>query len=175
MDTTMDTTMDTKQYYTNQLLTTSINIEPREIKGDINSLILYNIKKKYEGVCNKDGYIRKGSIKMIDRSVGEFKLIDNKSYAVFNITYQADIISPSIGNEITCTIESNNKMGLIGYIKYDKDDTLKDSPYIIIIPSELFESDAHESIAVGDTMKVSIVNFRIKYMSQQIQMVAKPV
>jgi len=163
------------KYHSEQLLTTSINIEPQKIKGDINNLLLYTIKKRYEGVCNKDGYILKNSIDILNRSIGHSKIIDNKPYIMYDITYKAKIISPSIGDEVECIINSNNKMGLIGFIKTDKDDTIKDSPYIIIIPKEYFDNeDASSSIKVNDSMKVSIVNFRIKYMSKQIQIVAKP-
>jgi DNA-directed RNA polymerase subunit E'/Rpb7 len=163
------------KYHSEQLLTTSINIEPQKIKGDINNLLLYTIKKRYEGVCNKDGYILKNSIDILNRSIGHSKIIDNKPYIMYDITYKAKIISPSIGDEVECIVNSNNKMGLIGFIKTDKDDTINDSPYIIIIPKEYFDNeDASSSIKVNDSMKVSIVNFRIKYMSKQIQIVAKP-
>ena len=64
-------------------------------------------------------------------------------------------------------------MGLIGYIKTNEDDTINDSPYIIIIPKEYFEEDT-SGIKINDTIKVSIINFRVKYMSKQIQIVAKP-
>ena len=56
--------MSTPEYFSSQILTTTINIEPRNIKGDISKLVLYNLKKRYEGVCNKDGYIKKDSIEL---------------------------------------------------------------------------------------------------------------
>ena len=51
--------MTDNNYHTTQILTTTINLQSRKIKGDINQLILFNLKKRYEGVCNKDGYICK--------------------------------------------------------------------------------------------------------------------
>jgi len=166
--------MDINKYYSEQLLTASINIEPQKIKGDINNLILYTIKKRYEGVCNKDGYILNNSIELLNRSIGNSKIIDNKPYIIYDITYKAKLISPSIDDHIHCVVNSNNKMGIIGYIKTNKDDTIKDSPYIIIIPKEYFEEDT-SGIKINDTIKVSIINFRVKYMSNQIQIVAKPI
>ena len=159
-------------YNSIQLLTASINIEPHRIKGDINKLILYNLKKRYESVCNKDGYIEKDSIELINRSIGELKNIENKSYIIYNITYKATVISPSIGDKINCIVNSNNKMGLIGYIKMKDDDTIKDSPFIIIIPSEYF--DDISKVKVGDEIEVTIENYRTKYQTKQIQVVGKP-
>jgi len=163
-------------YKSNQLLTTSINISSNKIKGDINNLIAYNLKKRYENVCNKDGYIVKDSIELINRSIGELILVDNTSYIMYNITYKATVISPSVGHKIKCVINSNNRMGLIGFIKDKDEDTITDSPFIIIIPSEYYEDkDKLSSIKEGDTIDVTIEKTRTKYLSKQIQVVAKPV
>ena len=159
--------------YSTQVLTTSINIEPHKIKGDINKLLLYNLKRINECMCNKSGYIEKDSIELVTRSLGEIKIIDNKSYIVYNITYKATVISPSKGNKLTCVVNSNNKMGLIGYIKKKEDDTIDDSPFIIIIPKEYF--DDISKVSVNDIIKVEIEAYRTKYKTKQIQVVAKPI
>ena len=57
-------------------------------------VLLNTIKKRYEGVCNKDGYILKNSIELLNRSIGNSKIIDNKPYIIYDITYKAKIISP---------------------------------------------------------------------------------
>ena len=163
-------------YKSTQLLTTSINIPSNKIKGDINKLIVYTLKKRYEGVCNKDGYIVKDSIELINRSIGELILVDNTSYIMYNITYKSTIISPSVGHKIKCVVNSNNRMGLIGFIKEKEDDTINDSPFIIIIPSEYYDdNELLSSIKEGDIIDVSIEKTRTKYLSKQIQVVAKPV
>ena len=168
--------MSDTDYKSTQLLTISINIPCNKIKGDINNLIAYNLKKRYENVCNKDGYIVKDSIELINRSIGELILVDNTSYIMYNITYKATVISPSVGHKIKCVINSNNRMGLIGFIKDKDEDTITDSPFIIIIPSEYYEDkDKLSSIKEGDTIDVTIEKTRTKYLSKQIQVVAKPV
>ena len=167
--------MSYTDYKSTQLLTTSINIKCNNIKGDINKLILYNLKKRYEGVCNKDGYIMKNTIELINRSIGELLLIDTKSHIMYNITYKCDIISPSIGNKIKCVVNSNNKMGIIGYIKDDDVKTIDDSPFIIIIPNEYFTDTDISTIKIGDILNVKIENFRTKYLAKQIQLVVKPI
>ena len=106
-----------RNYISKQLLTSSINIPTDRLRGDINETILRQIKKRFEGTCNQDGFIEKDSIEITNRSLGELKTINNKSYIVYNITYKANVISPSIGDKIKCVINSNNKMGLIGYIQ----------------------------------------------------------
>ena len=168
--------MSTPEYFSSQILTTTINIEPRNIKGDISKLVLYNLKKRYEGVCNKDGYIKKGSIEIVNRSIGMLKIIDNVSYITYHITYKALVISPSIGDKISCIVSSNNKMGLIGYVKDTDTDTIEDSPFVIIIPREYFSGVSDiDDININDKINVVIDNYRTKYLGKQIQIVAKPV
>ena len=168
--------MSTPEYFSSQILTTTINIEPRNIKGDISKLVLYNLKKRYEGVCNKDGYIKKDSIEIVNRSIWMLKIIDNDSYITYHITYKALVITPSIGDKISCIISSNNKMGLIGYVKDNEIDTIEDSPFVIIIPREYFSDVSDiDDININDKINVVIDNYRTKYLGKQIQIVAKPV
>jgi len=162
-------------YTSTQLLTSSINVEVRHIQGDIDQLLYKLLRQKYEGVCNKDGYIQKGSLQIINRSIGEVKTINNTSYIVYNITYKANIYSPVKKTKLDITVNSITKMGIIGYLKDNEDDTIETSPFIVIVPSEYFKEGMVDSIAVNDKLSVQIENSRIKYMSKNIQIVAKPV
>jgi len=155
------------------LLTTSINISPDKIRGDINKLILFILKKKYEGVCNKDGFILKDSITLVNRSIGEIRTINNKSIINYKITYRADIITPSINDKFICHVDTINKLGVIAYIKLHDDDNMKESPFIIIIPKEYIDDEeTYKSISVNDKITIQLKSFRIKYLAKQIQIVA---
>ena len=163
------------EYISSQLLTTSINVDMKNIKGDINELLYKLLKKKYEGVCNKDGYIQKGSLQIVNRSIGSVKTINNTSYIVYEITYKANIYSPVKGTKLDITINSITKMGIIGFLKDNDDDTIENSPFIVIVPKEYFEDDNVDDYDVNSQLKVQIEDSRIKYMSKNIQIVATPV
>ena len=163
------------EYISSQLLTTSINVDMKNIKGDINELLYKLLKKKYEGVCNKDGYIQKGSLQIVNRSIGSVKTINNTSYIVYEITYKANIYSPVKGTKLDITINSITKMGIIGFLKDNDDDTIENSPFIVIVPREFFEDSNVDDYEVNTELKVQIEDSRIKYMSKNIQIVAKPV
>ena len=163
------------EYISSQLLTTSINVDMKNIKGDINELLYKLLKKKYEGVCNKDGYIQKGSLQIVNRSIGSVKTINNTSYIVYEITYKANIYSPVKGTKLDITINSITKMGIIGFLKDNDDDTIENSPFIVIVPREYFEDSNVDDYEVKSELKVQIEDSRIKYMSKNIQIVAKPV
>lgn len=162
-------------YISSQLLTTSINVDMKNIKGDINELLYKLLKKKYEGVCNKDGYIQKGSLQIVNRSIGSVKTINNTSYIVYEITYKANIFSPVKGTKLDITINSITKMGIIGFLKDTDEDTIENSPFIVIVPKEYFVDDNVDDYEVNSKLTVQIEDSRIKYMSKNIQIVAKPV
>ena len=97
-------------YISTQLLTTSINVETKHITGDINELLYKYLKQKYEGVCNKDGYVQKDSLQIMNRSIGK-KTINNTSYIIYNITYKANIYSPVKGTQLDVCVNSVTKNG----------------------------------------------------------------
>jgi DNA-directed RNA polymerase subunit E'/Rpb7 len=158
-------------YFSTIVLTVNVNIKVNSLKGDINKLLVDTIKRRYEGVCNKDGYILKHSIDLLERSVGEIKTINSESLLNYNITYKADIISPSIDNEYECYVETKNKVGIIAYLKIHDDDLMKDSPFIIIIPKEYIDEADYSTITVGDKLTVKVKSFRIKYLAKHIQVI----
>tara|TARA_A100001015_G_scaffold320741_2_gene448283 strand:+ start:1144 stop:1644 length:501 start_codon:yes stop_codon:yes gene_type:complete len=158
--------------YTTITLTSSINIKPSNLRGDINKIILNILKNRFEGICNKDGYIIKDSIELIERSIGEILTITNESIINYKVTYKADIIFPSEGDEYACYVDTINKFGIIAYLKLSDGDTLKESPFIIIIPKEYIPDDEYNKININEKLSVRIKSFRIKYNSSHIQVVA---
>jgi len=163
------------EYISSQLLTTSINVDMKNINGDINEILYKLLKKKYEGVCNKDGYIQNGSLQIVNRSIGSVKTINNTSYIVYDITYKANIYSPVKGTKLKITINSITKLGIIGFLKDNVDDTIDTSPFIVIVPREYFKDDNVDGYEINSELNVKIDDSRIKYMSKNIQIVAKPV
>ena len=164
-----------RNYISKQLLTSSINIPTDRLRGDINETILRQIKKRFEGTCNQDGFIEKDSIEITNRSLGEMKTINNKSYIVYNLTYQANVISPSKGDKLPCVVNAISKVGAICYIKEKEHDTINDSPFVIMVPREFFsQEDDVDALSPGSKLNVIVEAARVKYRSESIQLVARP-
>ena len=164
-----------RNYISKQLLTSSINIPTGRLRGDINETILRQIKKRFEGTCNQDGFIEKDSIEITNRSLGEMKTINNKSYIVYNLTYQANVISPSKGDKLSCVVNAVSKVGAICYIKEKEHDTINDSPFVIMVPREFFsQEDDVDALSPGSKLNVIVEAATVKYRSESIQLVARP-
>ena len=156
-------------YVSTQLLTTSINIQPDKIQGDINQLILHTMKQRYEGVCNKDGYIKKDSIELVERSIGEIKTIDSQSFVVYNITYRADVLSPAQGVKLDIIVDSITKMGVVGFIQLAEDDTIKFN-VSTVYPRTSTDTLTLYFCFVGFTLHVVFAEFK-SYIPTQVSQV----
>ena len=168
----------TMSYISEQLLTTVLILDPKDLNNEIDNTIKHKLKEIIEGKCHEDGYIIKDSIRIIQRSMGNIVTNNNRSEIKYTIKYKAEIISPSINDELSIVINNINKMGIIGYIKLNESDTSKDSPLIIMIPKEYFNEETTRNISdltIGQKIDVVVIGSRIKYRSENIQVIAKPV
>ncbi|MBI52182.1 MAG: hypothetical protein CL779_03070 [Chloroflexi bacterium] len=163
-------------YINEQLLTTNLSISSNEINKNIDNTIRNKLKDQIEGLCFEDGYIVKDSVKIIKKSMGKIVVNNNISSINYPITYTAMVISPTEGDEIQCYVSNINKMGIIAYIKLSKEDDTKDSPIIIMVPKEYFNESTlnFDDIHIGQTLNIIVVGTRIKYYSERIQVIGKP-
>ena len=163
-------------YGNEQILKTTLTISPAEIQKDIDNVIKQKLQRLVEGVCYEDGYIIKGSSQIIKRSPGKVVSHNNKGGIQYDITYKANIISPSEGDIYDAIIENVNKMGAIAYIRLKENDTNDDSPVIIIIPKDYFNGSRWniDDLMKGNSIKIEVVGQRVRYHSDKVQIVGKP-
>ena len=163
-------------YLTNQILSTNIYLNPEELNGDINTILLNKLIDLYSGICINEGYIIKGSILIKNISLGKLKTINSESKIIYNVKYECNILFPNKGDIIECYIDNNNKMGIIAYIKlseiyndYEGENKISNSPFIIIIPND----NDNKDYEINKKIKIKVIATRIKYNSSNIQIVGE--
>ena len=163
-------------YITEQLLTTNLFVNASQVNKNIDNVIKDNLKDQLEGLCYEDGYIVKDSLRIIQRSIGNIVTNNKKSEIKYVIKYKAEIISPSVNDEINIIISSINKMGVIGYIKIKESDTFEDSPLLVMVPKEYFVDSIlnFDDLLTKQKIDVVTVGTRVKYNTKNIQVIAKP-
>ena len=162
-----------------QLLSDTFHIKASTLlkNKNIDSLLKYKMKNQYEKKCSKNGYVIEDSLDIIQRSIGKLVTLNNEGYIQYEVNYKIKSILPCKGDIYECIIDSITRMGIIAYLNYkEKEDSkIKDSPLLIIIPKEYFTDDNRiTDYTIGQKIKVSVLDFRIKYMSKQIQIIGKP-
>lgn len=160
-----------------QLLTTVLILKSKDLTNDIDNVIKIKLKELVEGKCNRDGFILEDSVRVIQKNIGTCVTNDGQSGIKYKIKYKAEIISPSINDELKIYISNINKAGALGYIKVKETDTSESSPLVIMIPKEYFTEESvkqFNDLTIGQQMDVIIIGTRIKYNSKNIQIIAKP-
>ena len=164
-------------YISEQVLNTNLTLYPHELRKNIDDVIYQKLKKKVEGVCSEDGYVIKDSVEIMNRQVGRIQTKNNQSQIQYPIHYRAKVISPNKGDVIEVFVNNINKMGVVGYIQIDGEGDSENSPMIIIIPREYFETSNYNihDIHIHQKLSVTIIDSRIKFNSDKIQAVGSPV
>ena len=163
-------------YISEQLLTSILILNPKDLNGDIDSIVRIKLKENVEGKSYEDGYIIEDSVRIIKRSIGKIVTNGKKSEIKYLIKYKAKVVSPSENDEINIIISSINKLGIIGYIRLNEGDTSEESPMLIMVPKEYFNESTRNfnDLTVGQKMDVVTVGVRSKFNSSNIQVIAKP-
>jgi len=163
-------------YISEQLLTSTLILDPKDLNSDIDSIVRIKLKENVEGKSYEDGYIIEDSVRIIQRSMGKIVTNGKKSEIKYLVKYKAKVVSPSENDEINIIINSINKLGVMGYIRLNDGDTSEESPILIMVPKEYFNDSTRnfDDLTVGQKMDVITIGVRSKFNSSNIQVIARP-
>ena len=73
------------------VLTRDVRLPMNQVGGEVNALILSTLKK-YEGRCMEEGYIKLGSVRIINYSCG---ILDHAN-AIISVVFECQVINPLV-------------------------------------------------------------------------------
>ena len=90
-------------------------LSPSEISDntDINSILIEKIKNDIGDKCQQNGFIKKDSIKILDRSIGKIISSHFNGDIVYNLKLEAMVCNPLEGSIINCEVIGINKVGIM--------------------------------------------------------------
>lgn len=154
--------------YFNTLIKKSVVVEPKYLTTQIDDYILKVLKKKYEGKCLHEGYIKEDTIVIEKKSAGLLYGSHFTGEMTYTILFQAQVCNPVAGNTIEFEIQSKNQMCLRGVL----------GPMEIVIPKEMAIDNPDElkllnSYQIGDKIKVEVIKSRFFPNGKNIRVIAK--
>jgi len=152
---------------------TTIILTPSEITKDFENTILTKLKINYENICSKYGYIKKDTIKIIKRSVGQLKKEHFNANVYFDVICIAEICNPAQGSIIKCKVKAKNSLGVLAEGYYDNIPILQ-----IIIPkiSAGIQSEINiETIAIGDEVKIEVCGKKYQLFDKHISIIGRAI
>lgn len=156
-----------KNIFIETMVNTELKVKIKEIidMGNIDALIERKLKNMYEGICIPDGYVKKGSIKLLSRSKGCVSSVTFGSDLCFNVKYKAEICKPVVGNIVHAkVINIKPKVGILAKIEPLDITIIKDyHPDVTIF----------DNINIDDVVTVRILDTKYKLNSTFIDAVGE--
>jgi DNA-directed RNA polymerase subunit E'/Rpb7 len=150
--------------YFNTVLTKKLLIQSKHLDENIDEYINTVLKKKIEGKCVDEGYIKPDTTKIIKKGVGMLLGSRFTGDITYNIAYTAEICNPVVGNIIDCKVRFVNKLGLLG----------NNGPITIIVGKQFHDAEEEiNNIKEGDIVKVEVIAKKFSLNDTEIKIIAK--
>ena len=135
--------------------------DPKEVQTSIKNIIEEKLRLKHEGFCNGNGYVRKGSIKLIAKSMG---VAENGRFTgnfLYDCKVSADVYYPVANSLVDVRILRKNAMAAYAVLSAGADDV--DEAMQVNIPRDLhLKSPEFEAIEPNQIVKIRILKSRFQ-------------
>ncbi len=152
--------------YFENLIVKKVIVEPKFLTTQIDDYILKTLKKKYEGKCVTEGYIKEDTIEIVKKSAGILYGSHFTGEITYNVLFKAQICNPVCGNEIEFEVSNFNAMCVSGIL----------GPIQIIVPKEIHDTEELKilnSMKQGDRMKIEVIKSRYFPYGSEIRVIGK--
>jgi DNA-directed RNA polymerase subunit E'/Rpb7 len=153
-----------------------VKMAPILLNKDYVNNILKILRKKYEGVCSKFGYIKEQSIKIDKVTQGTIELSTFHGYVLFDVEFTSSVCNPAIGSVVECVVKNINAFGVLctsGIMVDNKYSNILN----IVIPknNSQFMNNASiiENVVVNDVVYVEILGKKYILRNKNINVFGK--
>ena len=155
--------------YKESIFSTNIQLRPNEYNQSINETLLEKLKKKVEGKCDKNGFIKPDSADILRRSIGTIQQSQFNGYCSFKVWYKVSCCNPVEGMVVKCSVLNKNKMGIFCELYNHSPSPLT----IILAKQHHLRDDRYEEVKVGSSIDVEIVGIKFEYNDTQISCIGR--
>jgi DNA-directed RNA polymerase subunit E'/Rpb7 len=155
---------------------TRIVIEPHQMNSDIRNHMKYNLKKKVEKKCNKNGYV--DEIYRITNYSDGYMIPENLSgNAIYDISYHCRLCVPIENSIIIGQVKVINQELVVAIngpiMMFIPRDNIDSTYWINNIDSFIHREKSSVKLNIGDFICVQIVNKKINQNDTQIKTIGK--
>jgi hypothetical protein len=136
-------------------------LSPRDINDAVSiedgfaKILETRLKNMLERKCNVNGYVRAGSVEILQRSMG---LAENGRFTgniVYDCKFKCQVLYPTAGTQVQVTVLKVNKMGV--YAIFEDADVRDEVMIRILLPRDIhLGNEEFETIEEGDKLIVSL-------------------
>lgn len=152
-------------FFTNECKTQK-SISPKEMNNNINENLRNKIKAEVEGKCIREGYVKPGSVEIVNKSMGTMMMNHFNGTILYNVTYKCEVCDPKEGMIIECKVFNINKMGIVAY-------GANNALNILAAKQHHMEDENFSNIQENDIIHVKVIGVRKEYQDSQISIIGK--
>jgi len=147
-----------------------MSVSPSELNAlktteDYQELLLTKLREKMEGKCNANGYVRPGSIEILDRTIGECENGRFTGNLLYDCKIKCDVLYPTADATLEAYVIKVTKMGT--WAVYQE-------AIRVLLPRDIHVgSKEFDAIKEGTTIKVKLQRSRFQTNDPFIMAVGK--
>jgi DNA-directed RNA polymerase subunit E'/Rpb7 len=143
-------------------------LTPREFDTaavDLDGFLTFQLRKKLEGRCSPQGFIKEGSLKLLSRTLGQSKSGSFTGDFIFRCKIECDVLYPAADDVVIVEVLKANKMG--AYATFEN--SLR-----VLLPRDLHLGNADfDQLEIGDKIKTTILKTRFKFNDEYISAIGQ--
>jgi len=152
--------------YIKSVLDTKVCLAITEIGKNVKQNLENRILVKITGKCISEGYIKPGSVKIVNYSSGNIQ----SDVVEYHVVFECMVCLPVEGMEIMCKCKTITKAGIHAQV-IDEDGNM---PVTIFIARDHHHfDDRFQSVKEGDRLKVKVIGIRFELNDEYICAIAK--
>jgi len=139
-----------------------VHIHSKFLQKNIQASILAQLRMHYEGKCLAEGFIHRGSINIMNYSLGRTNYI--KGGIDYDVIFQADICLPHPGQHFKAEVTVRSQIGIHAQL----------DPIKILIPRDInIGNPIFENVKVGDFIEFEVIGCQFKQQDSNIIVIGR--
>lgn len=134
-------------------------LSPREMASNLDDILIKKAKSELEDKCAREGFVRKGSVQMIRRSLGSMNEDQFTGDIHYHLLLSAQVCNPSAGMTLRAMVYENDKIGILATF----------GPLQILLPREVHQrKEIFGKVKRGDFIEAVILGKKFKLDDKKI-------
>ena len=143
-------------------LVRNIHIDSKFLQRNIQASLLAQLRHKYEGICVAEGYIQRGSLTVVEHSLGRTNLI--RGGLDYTVKFQCDVCMPHPGQVFQMPVTLKSKIGIHA----------EATPIKALLPRDLHIGNAEfDDVNEKETIEFEVVGARFQQGDDSIVVLGK--
>lgn len=152
--------------YSRCLINRNIVLPINNVGSNLEQTLTNYISSNFEGKCIVDGFVKKGSCKLITHSSG---IIKRGIYISFDIVFECDICFPVEGMIVKCIAKNVTKAG----IKAESADETPSPIVVFIARDHHYNNNYFSQIEEGQVFEAKVIGQRFELNDPNISVIAE--